>query len=425
MRRTLLLIPHEIAGLPVFGFGWLLIGLAVALVGRLVIARARGQTIGQLVAVEGLLWAGAAAAITLVLPSVELSNLDGEPVGMAIRGYGVMLLIGVGSAVALAAYRASRRGIAPDLIFAMAPWAFFGGIVGARLFFVIQYYEKFVGRTAIETIANMLKFTEGGLVVYGSFIGGSLAVAYYLIRHRLPVLTFGDVIVPCMFLGVFFGRIGCLMNGCCYGGRCEEGPTSLRFPPGSPVYQDQLRDGDLLGFSYDPETREITSVRRGSLAAGAGIEVGSKLNEIGDDFTPLAAASRRIPREEARTGVIVTVDGRRHRWSPDQLPEQALPVRAAQLISSAGALVLCLALCGVSAFPLRSGTVMFLGFAGYAVMRFVVEIIRVDEAGQFGTALSISQWVSLIVLVASLFGLWWIYRSHPNGSLQAQPSGTS
>ena len=152
---------------------------------------------------------------------VELKNLDGDPIGMAIRGYGVMLLTGVISAVGLSAYRAKRHGIDPEIVFSMAPWAFFGGIIGARLFFVMQYWDQFSDETIGRTIGNILKFTEGGLVVYGSFIGGFLAVGYYIARHRLPLLKFGDVIVPCIFIGVFFGRIGCLMNGCCYGGRCE------------------------------------------------------------------------------------------------------------------------------------------------------------------------------------------------------------
>ena len=114
-----------------------------------------------------------------------------------------MLVTGVGAAVALAVYRAGKRGIEPDVIYAIAPWAFIGGIAGARLFFVIQYRDSFMGDTIVETIGNMLRFTEGGLVVYGSFVGGFLAGGYYVIRHRLPLLKLGDVVIPCLFIGVF------------------------------------------------------------------------------------------------------------------------------------------------------------------------------------------------------------------------------
>lgn len=422
MQRTLLLIPHEIAGIPVFGVGWALM-LLIALIGvRVWTTRSRGQSISQLLASEGVMWLIGAALLVFLVPQLELTNLDGQPVGMAIRGYGVMLLAGVASGVSLAAYRAKKRGIDPESILSMAPWAFFGGIIGARTFFVIQYREKFFGATTWETITNMLKFTEGGLVVYGSFIGGFLAVSYYIIRHKLPLLKFGDVIVPCMFIGVFFGRVGCLMNGCCYGGKCEDHWAAIQFPPNSPVYQEQLRSGDLLGFSFNPETRVIESIRAGSLADEAGFQVGDRLETFADDLTPLETASREIPSEEARTGVIATVGGKRFRWSPEELPDRAEPVYAAQLLSSVCSFVLCLLLCGLSWFRLREGTVMMLGFASYAVLRFVLEIVRVDEAGQFGTSLSISQWVSVFVLLASVIGLWWIYRSPSTTTLQPQVS---
>jgi phosphatidylglycerol:prolipoprotein diacylglycerol transferase len=284
---------------------------------------------------------------------------------------------------------------------------------------VIQYWDQFIGETIGETLGNMVRFTEGGLVVYGSFIGGVLAVSYFIVRHRLPLLKLGDVVVPCMFLGVFFGRIGCLMNGCCYGGRCQDDWSALHFPPTSPVYEEQLRSGELLGFTFDPETLRIKSVREGSLAAQAGIAVGSNLEAFADDFTPLATASRRIPGEDVRKGVIVTVDAVRHRWTPAQLPQQALPVYAVQLLSSVSSLLLCLGLCGLSRIGFRDGTVMMLGFAAYAVLRFVLELVRVDEAGQFGTNLSISQWVSLIVLAGSSVGLWWNYRTPQTPAVRA------
>ncbi len=422
MWRTLLLIPHEIAGIPVVGLGWLLMLLVAALAVRLWLANRQGQTVGQVLKFEGMMWAAIAVAIVFVLPLIELKNLDGEPVGMAIRGYGVMLVIAVSSAVALAAYRAKRRGIDPEIILSMAPWVFVGGIIGARTFFVIQYRDQFIGETITETIAKIARFTEGGLVVYGSFIGGFLAAAYFIARNRLPLLKLGDVIVPCMFLGVFFGRVGCLMNGCCYGGRCEDHWAALHFPPTSLVYEDQIRSGEILGLTFDPESRRIENVREGSLAADAGIRVGSKLEAYGEDRTPLQNASRLIPSEDARTGIYATIDGKRYRWGPDQLPARAYPVYAAQLLSSVSSLLLCLSLCGLSMFVLRDGTVMMLGFAAYAILRFVLELVRVDEGGQFGTDLSISQWVSLIVFACSMVGLWWIYRTPQVAPLQPQAS---
>ena len=425
MRRTLLIIPHEILGIPVFGLGWLLMAVLVLLAIRLLVVRQRGKSVRELIRHEGLMWGAFLFAIWWVLPRVEVTNVDGEPIGMAIRGYGVMLLLGVASAVGLAAYRAKQRGIDPDIIYSMAPWAFIGGILGARIFFVIQYRDQFIGDSIAESIGNMLKFTEGGLVVYGSFIGGFIAVTFYILRHGLSWLRFGDVIVPCLFIGLAFGRIGCLMNGCCYGGRCEDSRFALHFPATSPVYDDQIRSGELLGFRYDASTRVIESVREGSLAERAGIRVGARLDALADDRTSLETAPRSIPKEDAVTGVIATIDGKRYRWGPDELPTRALPVYPTQLISSVSGLLLCLGLCSLPTRRMRDGTVMMLGFAGYAIIRFVLELIRVDEAGQFGTSLSISQWVSLVVLACSLIGLAWLYWSPRSAAVQTQPSSGS
>ena len=413
MRRTLILIPHEIAGLPVFGFGWLLIAIAALLLLRLLWAWRAGRPLGQLLAGEGLMWGLAAVAVAFLLPQVELVNMDGEPVGMAIRGYGVMLLTGVAAAVALAAYRAHRAGISHEWIYSLAPWAFIGGIAGARLFYVIQYRDRFYGGTLLETLGNMLAFNEGGLVVYGAFIGGFLGSLWFVLRHRLPVLTMGDVIVPCIFLGVFFGRIGCLMNGCCYGGRCEAGPAAIHFPAGSPVYRTQLESGELIGLSIDPETRRVSEIRSGSLAERAGIRAGERVSRLALDprATELTRQQmRRVPVENLQPGLVAAVEGRTYRWTAQELPQQALPVYAAQLLSSVSGLVLCLSLLAISPWLRRPGALMFIGFAGYAVVRFALEIVRVDEAGQFGTALSISQWVSIVILLISIAGLIWLYQ---------------
>lgn len=412
MRRTLLLIPHEIAGLPVFGFGWALMIIAVAFVGRLFVAHRSGSNWQAVLGNEGFMWGLGAVLVTFIMPVVELQNVAGDPVGMAIRGYGVLLLTAVGSAVLFAAYRAKKRGIDPEAIFSMAPWTFIGGIVGARLFYVIQYRDDFIGDTFGQTLRNMFAFTEGGLVVYGGFIGGFLASVYYIRRHKLPLLTLGDVIVPCMLLGVFFGRAGCLMNGCCYGGRCEASATSIEFPVGSPVYMDQMRDGSLIGMKFDAKTQRVTSVSSGSLAEQYGVKTGQTVMQISLDDRYRDQASPDIPKEDAPFGLLVTVGTDSFTIPPDQLPDRALPVRAAQVISSLTAISLFVVLLVISPLIKRTGVLMFVGFAGYAIVRFVLEIVRVDEGGQFGTNLSISQWVSLVVLTLSIGGIIYLMRSN-------------
>ena len=66
MRQTLFLIPHEIAGLPLFGVGWLLLLIASALVIRLLVARRSGNSVAEILRGEGVIWVLAAAAVALL-----------------------------------------------------------------------------------------------------------------------------------------------------------------------------------------------------------------------------------------------------------------------------------------------------------------------------------------------------------------------
>ena len=396
MRRTLLLIPHEIASVPVFGVGWLFGLLLFGFVVRVAWTQLRSgadthsatensakrhseapeEDAGPTTFVdwlwsEGILWAAAMGAVVFILPQIELTNVDSEPVGMAIRGYGVMLVIAIASAVFLSAYRVKRAGMDPDWVYSLAPLLLISGIIGARAFFVMQYFDQFRAETLGQTIRNVLAFTEGGLVVYGSLIVGFLAFCWFAIRKKVPMLRFGDAIIPCVFIGIFFGRIGCLMNGCCYGGRCEDGWASLRFPPITAVYNEQLQSGELLGMDIDPETGRVRDVVPGSVAAELGITAGSRYDAGEFDNAPFRTADRATPQEEVVPGWRMRVSGQQYVLSPEELPSKALPVRAAQLISSVNALLLCGFLWFLSRFIHRDGALLAIGFAGYAVNRSV------------------------------------------------------
>ena len=414
MLETLLLIPARVGGVPIFGFGLLSGLIVVAALVRAVMA-VRGGRSADFFGGEAFYWLIAGGLVALVIPAVMLRNVDGDPVGLAIRGYGVCLLVAVTASIAAAAYRARRFGVDPDIIYGIAPWAFFGGILGARTFFVVQYRDQFIGGSIVETIGRMIDFTSGGLVVYGSFIGGAIGVLIFLVRHRVPILKLGDVIVPCLFVGIFFGRMGCLMHGCCWGGRCEPSATALNFPPGSPVYRDQMLDGSLIGLRFDPATRVVEDVASGSIADRSGIEAGDRLLRLQPDaYGSRVDAPRDVPVESIPMGVIVETDRDTVTIPASRMPPRALPVFPAQVVSSLGGLALFLALNLIPAGRFRDGTVMIAGFVGYAVLRFGMEWIRVDEAGQFGTSLTISQWVSVVVLVGSLIGFAALrYRTPP------------
>lgn len=429
MRRTLFLIPHEVAGIPVFGFGWLLFGLAAFILIRLTwvaLSKTSTSKISSLILQEGVVWAMFATIVLFVLPRAELANVAGEPVGMPIRGYGVFLMLAAIGSVSVAAWRAERAGLGSEMILRLAPWTFIGGFVGARLFYVIQYRADFMRETWSETLMAMAAFTQGGLVVYGGFIGGFLASAWAVRRFRGSLWKFGDVIIPCVFIGLFFGRLGCLMNGCCYGGACEPGPVAVQFPPSSKVYADQLASGELIGIEFQEVdqqgsgrapgrlTRRIEWIRPNSLAdrltGEAGLEPGQNVDLIVDP-SYLHRAPPDVPAEDALPGLAIVRNGELvARIGPDELPPRANPVVATQVISSVLAAIMFVGLLILERILhrrpwYRDGMLMLVGFIGYAVIRMILEWVRVDEAGQFGTSLSISQWVSLFVIAASLIAM--------------------
>jgi phosphatidylglycerol---prolipoprotein diacylglyceryl transferase len=424
MMRTLFFIPHEILGLPVFGWGWALIVLllvtAIGWIRNGSTAAGRAELIQQL-PLLGVM----AAALVWILPAVELRSIKDEPMGIAVRGYGVMMMLSILSAIGLAVYRAKRKGYPLDDLYFLTVWLVIGGISGARAFYVIQYFDQFQGDSILETAKKIVNFTTGGLVVYGSLIGGLLAgllVAYF---KRLPVGITGDLIIPSVFLGVALGRIGCLLNGCCYGAACEPSWFAAQFPPGSPPYEAQLADGSLLGLklaatdgqqSTDGQQalgqQRVIAVEPNSPAAKQRIEPGDLIttdSTQGDPSVVLARApiDPNSSRDDfSNAWARVRVNGRLIDLSPSDLPRCAKPLVHAQLIGAGTAMILVLGLLWLSRYSLRDGTLLGLGFVGYAVIRFGLEMVRNDESGQWGTNLTISQWVSLAILAVAPFYFW-------------------
>ena len=237
MCQTIFTIPAKFLGIDVFGFGWLLAAWAVVSVGMLAwLVQRHGFGPETRSHLPGLALAG--AAIAFLLP--RLSQADGLP----IRGYGVMLLLALVASIGLAAWRAERLGLDPDMILSLAFWLVTSGIIGARLFYIIEYWQQFQKPTLYETLATMANVSQGGLVVYGSLLAGGAALVAFVWRYHVPGLALSDLVAPSVVLGVAIGRIGCFLNGCCYGGTSDL-PWSVSFPWGSPPHDAQVERGQL------------------------------------------------------------------------------------------------------------------------------------------------------------------------------------
>ncbi|HEV3162572.1 MAG TPA: prolipoprotein diacylglyceryl transferase [Isosphaeraceae bacterium] len=157
-----------------------------------------------------------------------------------IFGYGVMLFIGFLGSMNLAGWRAKREKLDPEMIYDLALWVFVGGLLGARLFYVAQYWG-----VRVHTLWDVFKIWEGGIVFYGSVIGGTAAFFLYRALRPFPLGPVLDVIAPAIALGIALGRLGCFLNGCCYGDVCDprQIPWAVSFPQESSPWRDHVEHG--------------------------------------------------------------------------------------------------------------------------------------------------------------------------------------
>jgi len=148
-----------------------------------------------------------------------------------------------------ASRRAPMAGIHGEKIFDLGPWLIIGTLVGARALYVITFWKsEFAG----QPLLNVVKIWEGGLVFYGGLIGATVAGVVAIRLKKLPLWKVADVLAPSIALGHAFGRIGCLLNGCCYGRVCSV-PWGIHFPAGHETYPNAVHPTEiyesLLNFS--------------------------------------------------------------------------------------------------------------------------------------------------------------------------------
>ena len=164
--------------------------------------------------------------------------------GLEIRSYGVMAALGFLSAILtwtwLGRHEKRPEGFASTLGF----WLMAGGIIGARLAYVIANWSQY--RAEPLTI---IRIDQGGLIFYGGLILASVTLILFARRHRQPLWHLADFAIPGLAIGHSLGRVGCFLNGCCYGRPADPAWCGLAYPPGSdpgyffpniPLYPVQL-----------------------------------------------------------------------------------------------------------------------------------------------------------------------------------------
>jgi len=124
-----------------------------------------------------------------------------------IHVFGIFLALGFLAASSVFGRELERKGWNPVHASSVILWAAVGGLVGARLWLVLEGWSEFV-----RAPADFL-LTGGGFVWYGGLVGGALAVTMYFRRHGIPWLLGADAAAPALALGQAIGRIGCQLAG--------------------------------------------------------------------------------------------------------------------------------------------------------------------------------------------------------------------
>jgi phosphatidylglycerol:prolipoprotein diacylglycerol transferase len=116
----------------------------------------------------------------------------------------------------IARRRATARGIDPDIIIDLSVIVILTSVLGARLAYVLVRWGEYQ-----HNLGAIFQIWEGGLAQYGGIIVGAIAGLWFFRRRSIGMWAGADLVVPSLAMGVVIGRLGCFMNGCCFGGSCE------------------------------------------------------------------------------------------------------------------------------------------------------------------------------------------------------------
>ena len=250
-----------------------------------------------------------------------------------IYAYGFMLMVGFLVVMYVARKKGKAEGLNPEDISNLGLYTIFAGILGGRIFYVIQNFDSYK-----HNILDAFKIYEGGLVFYGGLMAAIAAIVVYTKIKKLPVLKTIDIIAFAFALGVACGRVGCFLNGCCWGDVCSPGlPWAVSFP----------------------KSVDVNLMIDGSPAF---------LHHLG-------------------RGLVAVSD------------THSLPIHPTQIYSILGNISIFFIIKAFFSHRRRDGevTLMFCGL--YSIMRFTVEIFRDDNPLLFD-GMTISQNVSILVLIA-------------------------
>ena len=322
----------------------------------------------------------------------ELFHIPG--IDFAINSYGVVLIIGFLLCLECAKYLARRVGHDPEIYVNAGIVALVSGVIGARLSHVLENWPQYSdpANGFFGNLFQAVNLRSGGLTFYGGLIFAFPCVIAYGLLMKVPIRRGMDIVAPCVMIGLGIGRVGCFLNGCCYGAQCDSNlPVAVTYPYGTTPYIEQEDRGEKVA----PDDLYVT------LRGADGRE-----------------RKRLITREELRKGQIqyrvLNEDGKieiKHAPLPEDAralaaSERSLAVHPSQLYSTFTALLIA-AIC-VSYFSLKPapGRVMALMLMLEGPTRFVLEMLRSEPAvGVRGLNWSLSMYIGVILFIAGVI-MW-------------------
>ena len=221
--------------------------------------------------------------------------------GLPIYGFGMMLFLAFLACNWVGGRRAEQDGVPREVVQDLGIWLIVGGLIGARLTSVFS--SGHLPDSLWKAFIQFISIWDGGIVLYGAVIGGLVAyvIAHFTVFRKMGVTTLklADILAPTLAVGLCLGRVGCFLNGCCYGqvaaANCPI--CAISFPLSAPPRYEMVNKGyqTAAGFTLAPGKADavVAQVEPGSSAARAGLKTGDHI--LMADGLPLSGAESRFP----------------------------------------------------------------------------------------------------------------------------------
>lgn len=375
-----------------------------------------------------------------------------------VKSYGVAMTIAFLSGIWMACRRADRTGGNADVCLNIGFIALLFGVAGARAMFVIHYWDtRFANQP--NPIAAIFDIRAGGLEFWGGPLLTIPALIIYLkYIAKVSARWYLDMTAPSLAWGLAITRIGCFMNGCCWGATCVDPahadtgaakyPWAVRFPYGSPAMAQQFRFGQLTlpkELILQSNLAEVMPYPREFIDEAA-VDNGETMKRLQNDYQTTLTALQNMggdPDSPAYQSATKAADAARNALSnysvtlaaslqrkaigyditPRELAKLAdhyrsKPVHPTQLYEMVSAMLICWVLSRMYYYRRRHGVVLPWFLLMYSVSRVVHESLRQDNPLDVG-GVTISQAISAMTFAIGLLGLWWLYARAPLTSPRA------